>query len=157
MSSSDFADLPRSDCKGCSWRKPIKAVIGAVLTALIGAVLWAFFVVLLGYEFGVLSWVLGGLMGFVVANVVEYRGVVAQVIAALGAFGGIFIGKYFAFSYFLSDHLIQGMGETPGLLYGIPNPEQFVLFIESLPDLVTPWDALWMALALFTASGMTRG
>lgn len=134
----------------------VGAVIVAAIAAIVGAVAWAAVVAVSNYELGILAWAIGGLVGFAVARVGRCSGMPAQIIAGLAAFCGIALGKYFAFSYFLDAYYVEEFAEEPAFLWGIFLPDQISLFFETLPEMVSPYDLLWIGLALVTAIGMTK-
>lgn len=130
--------------------------IAAEAAALVGAIAWAAVVVVSNYELGILAWAIGWLVGFAVSKVGKCTGSKAQIIAGFFAFVGIALGKYFAISYFIDVYAVEELGEEPAFLFGIFLPEQIEGFFQALPEISTPFDVLWVILALVTAVSMTK-
>ncbi len=125
------------------------AVIGAAIVALVGGLVWAIIVVQSGYEVGFVAWGIGILAGFVVAYLARGVTVSLQVIAVLAAGFGILLGKYVTFVHQLrvvADDLL-GSGEQ----FGYFGSNSIRLFRESLGDVFSAHDLLWIGLAVISA------
>lgn len=134
----------------------LRAAVFAATAALIGAIVWAAVAIVSDYELGILAWAIGGLVGYAVAGKAMCRGISAQIISAGAAFCGIALGKYFAFSYFVEMYHVEELGEEATFLFGIFLPVQVSMFFHTLPEILSPYDLLWVGLALVTAISMTK-
>jgi hypothetical protein len=79
-------------------------IIGAVIGAVLGAIIWAVITVLTGYEWAIVAWLVGGLVGFS-ASFMGSKGSFMGLICALCALGAIYFGKCFAIDYTAEDDL----------------------------------------------------
>lgn len=126
------------------------AVVGAVTVAVVGGLVWAIIVVQSGYEVGFVAWGIGIFAGFVVAYLARGVTVSLQVIAVLASGLGILLGKYVTFVHQLrvtADDLLSGAGGQ----FGYFGSNSCRLFRESLGDVFSAHDLLWIGLAVVSA------
>jgi hypothetical protein len=130
----------------------VPAAIAALIVAAVGAVVWGLVIVWTGYEVGFLAVGLGFLTGMAaVIGSRGKRGLALQVVAVVAALLGIVFGKYYAFVEIGKDAVEEDLG--PGAAAGISlfDPEIFRFFVESLDEIVSGFDLLWIALAAYMA------
>mgnify|MGYP001823919918 FL=1 len=70
-----------------------KSIVAAIVAGAIGAAIWAFALAVLNFEFGIVAWLIGGMVGGLSA-MVGGHGVSNGVICAAIAIVAIFAGKY---------------------------------------------------------------
>lgn len=80
----------------------ILPVIAAGVTAIVLAFLWKLITIQTGYEFGIVAWAIGGVIGFVGAST-GGRGEVAAVTCAILAVCAILGGKYMIEDYYIAQ------------------------------------------------------
>ncbi|MGN7763168.1 hypothetical protein [Paenibacillus sp. 22594] len=116
-------------------------ILGALLAAIVGGTLWAVIAIQTDYEIGLLAWAIGGLAGFAVVKLSGGRTNVAhQLIGVIASLLGIFLGKYFIFSYVINEGL-DGM-------FAI---DLFTLFMDNIKEFFGAMDIVFVILAIITA------
>lgn len=135
----------------------VPGLLGGILAALLGGGVWAGIVIMTDYEVGIIAWAIGGACGFGVVLLAQGRkGAPMQVIAVISSVFGILVGKYFAFYYFLRQALLQEYGEEAIAEMGLTSMNTIQFFVESLGEMVSGYDALWVILAVITAWRIPR-
>lgn len=123
------------------------AIIGGVLAALVGGAIWGFVVKLTGYEIGYMAIGIGALCGGAVLLFTGgKRGVPLQIIAVLCSLLGIVLGQYSAFFF-----IVKAEAPKHGLdLSALPyfSMDTFHLFTAYLKELFSPFQILWIILAI---------
>lgn len=123
------------------------AIVGGGLGALVSAAVWAAIAIATEFEIGYIAVLLGFLAGWgVKLGAGRARGVPLQVIAVVWSLLGLFIAKY---------AIVAGI---LGRDYGLPyvGAETFDVFLEVLPEMVSPFDLLWVVLAVGAAWRVPR-
>lgn len=82
----------------------VKGLIGGAIAAAIGAAAWAFLAIVINIEFGLLAWVIGGMVGFGVAFG-ERPGIESAAIAVALSVLAIVGGKYASASHTVDEVL----------------------------------------------------
>lgn len=144
-------------CDGCSGRQAAAsgsgaprlplALAGGAVGALVGAGVWAAIAVFTNFEVGYVAVLVGYLAGLGVRlGAGGARGKALQVMAAGLALGGLVVAKYFTFAHFFAQMLAE-----EGIQAGPFHPEILTVFPRALPEMLSPFDLLWVALAMATA------
>jgi hypothetical protein len=134
------------------------AMLGAGAAALVGGALWALIVVGTGYVIGYMAWGVGLLAGFaVVYSAGGRRGVPLQVLAVGASLLGITLGKYLTFYYFLKQAIANRQGAEIAARIPIVSKGLILVFVDALPKMLSPFDLLWVVLAVLTAWRIPRG
>jgi hypothetical protein len=114
---------------------------GALVAAIIGGLLWAVIAITTEYEIGLIAWAIGGLAGYAVAIFSgRQAGRTHQIIAVIAALLGILIGKYVAFSYYLTE-----------TFDGIVDAEIMAIFQQNIGEFFGGMDIIFVLLAVVTA------
>ena len=136
----------------------VKGIVGGILAAAVGGIIWGAIATWTNYEIGYLAIGIGFLCG---AGVVYIsggkKGRILQVIATLTSLLGILTGKYIIYFYALKKELIKQSGAQAADSISILSVKIVTIFIEVLPKMVTPYDALWVILAITTAWRFPQG
>jgi signal peptidase I len=128
------------------------AAVAGLVAALAGAVAWGLVARWTDDEFGVLAWGIGFVTGLAVLQWSGGRTTFAHQAVAIGmALVGVLVGKYLAFAF-----VVQEESEFIGQEIGLVSGEMRGLFRDSLGDVFSLFDLLWVALAVGTAWYMTR-
>jgi hypothetical protein len=136
----------------------LPAILGGGVAALVGGTLWALIVAGTGYVIGYMAWGIGLLAGFAVMySAGGRRGVPLQILAVGASVLGITLGKYFTFSYFLKQAIAQRQGAEIAARFPIVSKGLILVFVNALPKMLSPFDLLWVVLAVLTAWRIPRG
>jgi hypothetical protein len=136
----------------------LPAILGGGVAALVGGALWALIVAGTGYVIGYMAWGIGLLAGFAVMySAGGRRGVPLQILAVGASVLGITLGKYFAFSYFLKQAIAQRQGAEIAARIPLASKGLILVFVNALPKMLSPFDLLWVVLAVLTAWRIPRG
>jgi hypothetical protein len=130
---------------------PRAALLGA-LGALVGAAAWATVVVLTDFEIGYLAVLVGFLAGYgVKLGARGGHGKRLQQTAVACAAGGLLATKYFLFAHFFTTGAAK-----EGVILGYFSPATLSAFPHFLGALLSPFDLLWIAIALSSAWRVPR-
>jgi hypothetical protein len=133
-------------------RLPLAAA-GGVLGGGLAAVVWTAIAVLAGVEIGYLAILVGYLSGVgVKLGAQGARGKPLQLLAVGCSLVGLVAAKYFLFGHALNEHLVKTGASALSLL----DPRVAGSFVEFLPELLSPFDLLWVALAFGAAYRVPR-
>jgi len=136
----------------------LSGTVGGVLAAVVSGALWAIIVRLTDYEIGFMAWGLGLAVGAGVALFARgRRGRSLQVIAVGASVFGIVIAKYFIFVYFLQQTVLKQFGPESAARVAYFSTKVMQLFLSSLTAMLSPYDALWVLLAVATAWKIPQG
>jgi len=136
----------------------LPAMLGGGVAALVGGALWALIVAGTGYVIGYMAWGIGLLAGFaVIYSAGGRRGVPLQILAVGASVLGITFGKYFTFYYFLKQAVAQRQGAEIAARIPIVSKGLVLVFVNALPRMLSPFDLLWVVLAVLTAWRIPRG
>lgn len=139
---------------------PLSATIAGLGAAAVGASVWAAIAYYADYELGFVAWGIGVAVGFAIARIAGASGMPAQAIAVICALLGIAGGKYAAFYAFIKDEInAEYSGDEAGEILSeltMFSMETMQLFASSFSEMVSPFDALWVILAVGSAWGMTK-
>jgi hypothetical protein len=136
----------------------VPALLGGGLAAVLGGSVWELIVIFTGYEIGFVAWGIGLATGFgVVLFSKGQRGVPLQVIAVLTSIFGIVIGKYLTFFHFLQKTVEGKFGAEAASNVDIFSEKVAQLFIQNVGSMLSPYDILWVILAVITAWRIPRG
>lgn len=131
------------------------ALLGGAVGALLGAGVWTAISVFTNFEVGYVAVLVGFLAGRgVKLGAGSVAGSVAgsaagkglQVAAAGFALFGLVAAKYFTFAHFFAQSLAED-----GVQAGPFHPEILAVFPHALPEMLSLFDLLWVALAMTTA------
>jgi hypothetical protein len=90
----------------------VRAIIGGLIGGAIGAAIWAGIALIADREFGIIAWLVGGLVGFGVAVGSKGQGSAATgVLAAIIALGSISAGKFAVVSILVDQYARQNLGD----------------------------------------------
>lgn len=136
----------------------LSGTIGGVLAAVVAGALWAIIVRLTDYEIGFMAWGLGLAVGVGVALFARgRRGRGLQIAAVLASVFGIVVAKYFIFVYLLQQTVLKQYGPESAARVAYFSTKVIQLFFSSLTAMVSPYDALWVLLAVVTAWKIPQG
>lgn len=123
------------------------ALLAGGAGAVVAAVAWAAIEVATGFRIGFVSVGVGWLVGWAVAQSVgASRNVTLQVVAAAWSIGGLVLARYAVFAHAVKQEL-----DSVGTPVGYFNPVIVAEFQVALPQLLSFFDVLWVALAVSTA------
>lgn len=135
----------------------VKALVGAALAAVLGGVVWGLIVLAAEYEIGFMAIGIGLLAGFSVNLLSGKRGRPLQVVAVVAAVAGILVGKYFTFYSIFRELVGVELGAEVAQAVTIFSPFVIGTFFSSMPQLASPYDILWVVLAVAAAWRIPRG
>ncbi len=123
------------------------AIGGGILASLLGGAAWAAMVAITNLEIGYVAVGVGLIVGWGVhLGAHKKRGRNLQWIAVGCSVLGLVIGKYFAIAHYIITHV----PEAKGLSFFDP------IFFRIIPEYLTPFDALWVFIALRVAWRIPR-
>ena len=131
------------------------ALAAGLVAAIVGGVVWGLIVILTDYEIGFMATGIGLLSGYAVLFFAQKKGLPLQIIAVVSSLAGILVGKYFTFYSIVKDLLIDEYGAAADGI-SLFSGEMVRLFLLSLGDLVSPYDFLWILLAIVAAWRIPR-
>jgi hypothetical protein len=132
------------------------ALIGGALAALVGGLVWGGLVILTGFEFGIVAWLLGGAVGYAVLMFSKGEtGFPQQIAAVVFSIGGILLGKYLTFYYFVKEVVSQELGAVTAENISLFSAGLIGEFLGGLGDVVGLFDLLWIGLAVGSAWKIT--
>ena len=131
----------------------VPAILGGLLAAVIGGATWAGIGIWTGLEAGYVAWAIGLLCGMgVVMFTGGKKGMSLQGVAVVTSVLGIVIGKYGTYQYDYQQWLMEeGHGTSTVERFGLFSGGMMQVFAENLSAMMTPFDLLWVGLAVFTA------
>jgi hypothetical protein len=133
------------------------ALLAAGVASVIGGILWGLIVRLTNYEIGYMATGIGLLSGFAIVWFSDRRGTPLQIIAVISALVGIGIGKYLSFFAVLKDYLALEFGEAAVQGMTVFSPAAMQFFLSAVGELFSPYDILWIVLAIIAAWRIPRG
>lgn len=133
------------------------AIAGGAVAAIVGGIIWGLIVIATDYEIGYMATGIGLLTGFAVVFFSSKKGLVLQIIAVVSALVGIWIGKYITFYAILKDYIAIEYGEAAAQQVSILSSELIDFFFESFLALASPYDILWVILAIVAAWRIPKG
>ncbi len=134
-----------------------KAIIGGAVAATAGGLLWGFIATVTGYVIGYMATGMGILTGGAVVIFSGRRGRPMQVVAVLTGVFGIVLGKYYIFAHALRQVVGERYGAEIASRVSMLSWFAFRLFLESVSEVFSEYDALWVALAIVAAWRIPRG
>lgn len=136
----------------------LAGLIGGGLAALIGGVAWGLIVARTDFEIGFMAWGLGLLAGFgVVLFARGKKGAALQLVAVVTSVAGIGLGKYVLFTEILRRVVLERVGAEAAARVTVLSAKVFGVFLQSLSQILTPYDGLWVVLAVLTAWRIPKG
>jgi hypothetical protein len=128
------------------------AIAAGTVGSLGGGAVWALIGILTNLEIGYVAVGVGWAAGMAVVMGAGWKKSPALQLVSVGcAVLGLAIGKYFTIVHAIKGMLSgQGGGELADQISYL-SPETVGLFFQLLPEVVTPFDALWLILALGVA------
>lgn len=136
----------------------LAGLIGGALAALIGGVAWGLIVARTDFEIGFMAWGLGLLAGFgVVLFARGKKGVALQTVAVVTSVAGIGLGKYVLFTEILRRVMLERVGAEAAARVTVLSAKVLGVFLQSLSQILTPYDGLWVVLAVLTAWRIPKG
>lgn len=136
----------------------LSGAVGGILAAIVSGAIWALIVRLTEYEIGFMAWGLGVVVGAAVVMFARgRRGLGLQIVAVLASIFGIVVGKYLILVYLLHQMTLKEHGAhgAAAITYWSPKVMQFVF--PRLLSFASPYDALWVILAVVTAWKIPQG
>lgn len=133
-------------------------LLGGIGASIISGILWGLLAVKSGYEVGYAAWGIGLLTGFAVLIFSGgRRGLPLQMVSAGCSFIGVALGKYMVFYYAAKEIVLAQPGGAEAAANMTPiSPAAVAFFIQNLNAMLTPYDLLWVFLAVYTAWRMLR-
>lgn len=131
------------------------ALAAGLVAAIVGGVVWGLIVILTEFEIGFMATGIGLLSGYAVLFFAQKKGIPLQIIAVVSSLAGIVVGKYFIFYSLVKDLLIEEFGSAAGG-FSVFSGEMVRLFVLSLGELASPYDLLWIILAIVAAWRIPR-
>jgi hypothetical protein len=136
----------------------VPALLGGGLAAAVGGSIWALIVIATGYEIGFVAWGIGILTGLgVVLCSNGQRGLPLQAIAVFTSVLGVVVGKYVTFFYFLRNAVERKFGVDAASHVGLFSEKAMDSFSQNIVSMLSPFDLLWVVLAVMTAWKIPRG
>ncbi len=134
------------------------ALLGGLLAAAGGGAIWGLIAIHSKQELGIIALGIGFLAGYLVVWLSGGRkGISLQVIASVSALLGILVGKYLAFFHAFKQELIREIGTDAAGNLSPLSADALRIFFEKLPDMVSPYDILWIVLAFGAAWSIPKG
>jgi hypothetical protein len=133
------------------------AVLGAGLAAIAGGLVWGAIVIATDYEIGFMATGIGLLAGFGVAGLSGKRGLPLQLTAVLASLTGILVGKYIIFFSVFREFVGQEYGAAAIANVTLFSPDVISTFFQSFFVFLSPYDVLWVILAVLAAWRIPRG
>lgn len=129
-------------------------LVGALLGGALGALVWAGITLSTEYEIGYVAVLVGFLAGKGASLLTGGgHGRLLQVLAVIGAVGGLVGAKYAMFSYGFVEYVQAEYGETLGWF----DPEIVEAFPEALREMTNAFDILWIVFAVGAAWRVPAG
>jgi hypothetical protein len=132
------------------------AMAAAAVAAIIGGAIWGGIVILTDYEIGFMATGIGALSGYAVMFFTEKKGRPLQIIAVASSLLGIFVGKYISFYAILKDLIRIDLGDAAASQVNILSGDVISLFFSAFGELLSPYDLLWIVLAIAAAWSIPR-
>jgi hypothetical protein len=125
------------------------AILAGVAAAVIGGGVWALIGILTNLAIGYVAIGVGWLAGMaVVIGAGRKKGQVLQIVAVLCAVLGLVIGKYFIVVHAIKNFVLEEHGQEAADAISYVGGNTVEVFFDLLPEVVRPFDALWLILAL---------
>jgi hypothetical protein len=125
------------------------AILAGLAGAVVGGGLWALIGILTDLEIGYVAIGVGWVAGMaVVIGAGRKKSQVLQIVAVLCAAFGLVIGKYFIVVHAIKDFVAKEDGQEAADAISYVGGNTVEFFVELLPEVVSPFDALWLLLAL---------
>ncbi len=119
---------------------------------------WGLIVARTDFEIGFMAWGLGLLAGFgVVLFARGKKGAALQIVAVVTSVAGIGLGKYVLFTEILRRVVLERVGAEAAARVTVLSAKVFGVFLQSLSQILTPYDGLWVVLAVLTAWRIPKG
>lgn len=123
------------------------AALGGLLGASLGAAVWAGIAIITEFEVGFVAVLVGFLAGFGVSIAAgKKRSLGMQIIASVLSIVGLVLAKYMIFAYAIVD-----LAASEGGTLSYFDPILFEVFPQVVTEMVSPFDALWVFLAVGAA------
>ena len=136
----------------------LTGLIGGTLAALTGGIAWGLIVARIDFEIGFMAWGLGLLAGFgVVLFARGKKGTALQTVAVITSVAGIGLGKYILFTEILRKVALERAGAEAAARVTVLSAKVLAIFVQSLPQILSPYDGLWVVLAVLTAWRIPKG
>jgi hypothetical protein len=130
----------------------LQGAVGGLLGAVVGGIVWGLILQFTEYEVGYVAWGIGLLCGWAVGYFsLGGRGLIFQLVAIISSVFGIFLGKYYGFYVILKEIVAEDYGAEAATEISVFSLDVFFFFIESLTELASFYDILWVGLAVYTA------
>ena len=124
----------------------VPGLVGGAIGALVGAGIWAAIAVLTDYEIGYIAVLVGFLAGHGVRLAARGRGRALQFVAVAMSIIGLLAAKYFLFAHYTIEALA-----AEGHQLSYVDPRLAIVFPFALVEMVSPFDLLWIILAVGAA------
>ncbi|HEY3352665.1 MAG TPA: hypothetical protein VGQ83_05420 [Polyangia bacterium] len=131
----------------------ISGLVGGLVGALISGVAWAVIAIVTGLNIGYVAVGVGYVAGYgVLLGARRKKAALLQWIAVGCATLGLLLGKYFIVAHAAREYVVKEGGTEPSYF----NPRLVGLFFENIGSFLSPFDALWLFLALGVAWGLPK-
>jgi hypothetical protein len=132
-------------------RELLPAVAGGLLAATLCGAVWAAIVVATDMVIGYAAVGVGIATGYgVLLGARRKRGSSLQRVAAFCALVGLALGKYFTVAHYVVTRVPSAKGAS------YIDPRVFQVFVGILPKILSPFDLLWVLLALGAATRLVK-
>jgi hypothetical protein len=129
----------------------VRGLVAGIVAALVGGVVWALIVIVTDYEIGFMATGIGVLAGWATAKFAGAKGLLLQWIAVGSSVLGILVGKYATFFWIVRGLVLEDYGTVAASQLMPYDPQLVQAFVDSLGDLASPYDLLWIVLAVVAA------
>jgi hypothetical protein len=136
----------------------VPAIAGGGLVAVAGGLLWGLIAIFGNLELGILAWGIGWAAGWAVVMFARGRkGLPLQIVAVAASLVGILIGKYMTFFSVVRGAIAAEHGAEAAADLSMFSLEMAQFFVENVRHMLSPFDLLWVALAVGTAWFIPKG
>lgn len=130
----------------------LRAALATTAAAVLGGLVWGGIVAATGTEIGFVAWGIGLLTGGAAILLSKgERGLPLQLMAVVSSILGIAIGKYISFYVALKGVVAEESGAEAAESLSPFSSEVFSFFQEVSSEIFSPFDLVWVGLAVFTA------
>jgi hypothetical protein len=130
----------------------LQGAVGGLLGAVVGGIVWGLIFQFTEYEVGYVAWGIGLLCGWAVGYFsLGGRGLIFQLIAIFSSVFGIFLGKYYIYYVILKEYVKEDYGAEYASEITIFSLDTFDFFMESVTELLSFYDIIFVGLAIYTA------
>jgi hypothetical protein len=129
----------------------VRGLVAGIVAAFVGGTLWALIVAVTDYEIGIMATGIGLLAGFATVRFAGAKGLPLQLIAVGAALLGIILGKYLTFFVIVRELVTEEYGTVVASQVMPFDPQLIEAFVAGLGEFASPYDLLWIVLAVVAA------